>query len=516
MSKGSPHEEDLTGQSRLARNVAFAWGGYLVHLVAGFVMPRLISDRLGQTTLGIWDFSWSVVSYFGLVQLGLGASVQRYVPRYRAVGDWEGLSTSVSTVGLFLKGASLLVAVITVVCSWWILPLFGNKLGTELDASRWAVLFLGGEIAFSLAFTVYGGVIVGCHRWDIQNTISAFSYAGITVGMIVALFMGGGLPALALTHFLATAAGDVTRWKMVRRLCPELVVSARRASWPNWLEQARFSAKSLVPRIAALLSNQALSIVITLSLGPAMLAIYSRPRSLVRQVQVLAAKYGSVLIPTASSLQAKADATTLHRTFRASAYYISCLFMPLLVTLAILGDSLIRLWMGPAYVFPGLSTVLALGSFPSWVQEPVWSILTGMNQHGKVALTRLMGAACSVALLAIGMGLFHWGLLGAALAFAVPQAVVDGVITPRMACRRVGVSLRQYYMQTFLKPGLCVLPYACCLWVARLTWQESVGISVAAGSLGAVLLAGTYWRMILPAKLKRKVRARFFPASVPV
>jgi len=59
-----------------------------VNVVAGFVMPRLISDHLGQTTLGIW-IRWSVVSYFALIQLNLGGSVNRYVARYRAVQDWE-------------------------------------------------------------------------------------------------------------------------------------------------------------------------------------------------------------------------------------------------------------------------------------------------------------------------------------------------------------------------------------------------------------------------------------------
>src|ERR1700689_2389968 len=84
ISPVAPAKEDLSGQDRLSRNVAFAWGGYAVNLVAGFIMPRLISDRLGQTTLGIWDFAWSVVSYFGLVQLGVSGSVSRYVARYRA------------------------------------------------------------------------------------------------------------------------------------------------------------------------------------------------------------------------------------------------------------------------------------------------------------------------------------------------------------------------------------------------------------------------------------------------
>ena len=130
LDKGSP-KEDVTGQSRFGRNVAFAWGGYLVNIAAGFIMPRLISDRLGQSTLGIWDFCWSIVGYFGLVQLGIGSSVNRYVAKYRAQNDAQGLSKSVSTIGLSLKISAVLAGLVTLLTAIWIVPLFRNELGTE-------------------------------------------------------------------------------------------------------------------------------------------------------------------------------------------------------------------------------------------------------------------------------------------------------------------------------------------------------------------------------------------------
>jgi O-antigen/teichoic acid export membrane protein len=80
---------DLTGRNRLKRNVAFAWGGLLINGLSGFILPRIISDHLGQNTLGLWDFAWSILSYFGLLQLGIGASAERYVARHRARGDTE-------------------------------------------------------------------------------------------------------------------------------------------------------------------------------------------------------------------------------------------------------------------------------------------------------------------------------------------------------------------------------------------------------------------------------------------
>ena len=92
----------------MARNVLSSWGGHVVFVLAGFVMPRLIDVRIGQVSLGLWDFSWSMVSYFGLAQVGVGSSVNRYVAKYRAANDVESLNRTVSSVNVIQMFATLL------------------------------------------------------------------------------------------------------------------------------------------------------------------------------------------------------------------------------------------------------------------------------------------------------------------------------------------------------------------------------------------------------------------------
>jgi O-antigen/teichoic acid export membrane protein len=514
MSADDKNHGDLTGRSRFGRNVAFAWGGFAVNVIAGFIMPRLISDHLGQVTLGIWDFAWSVVSYFGLVQLGLSASVDRYVQRYRALGDHEGLSRSVSTIALFLSLCALVVVLLACATAGWGILLFKERLGLELNAARWGVLFLGLEVAFSIMFTVYGGVIVGCHRWDIHNTVSALCNVVMAIGMALVILLGGGLPALALVHCFVSAVGDITRWRLARRVCPELDIAWRKASWKTWMQQARFSAKSLLPRVAGLLSNQSLSVLIATGLGPASLAIYSRPRNLVQQLQTLAAKFGYILMPTASSMQAQADHKALRETFRGSTFSMACLALPAVVPLALFGDYVIRLWMGQPYVCEGLMTIMALGSLAGWVQEPIWSILAGMNRHGWVAWAKLAGAIASALLVGVALLWLKCSLLGAALGMVLPQMLVDGVFTPLIACRFLHVPLRLYFWETWLRPLLCIVPYGLCLSAARVVLAEMPWLSLGLSLLGLVLLSVVYWVVVLPRAWKHKLTRRLSPLSI--
>src|SRR5882724_2048649 len=106
--------KDLTGRSRLVSNVLFTWGGQMVFFVSGFIMPRLIDHKLGQEVLGVWDFSWSLVTYFRFVDMGVTASVNRYVARYWGVQDLEGINRVVSsaTFALGISAAVILLSTI--------------------------------------------------------------------------------------------------------------------------------------------------------------------------------------------------------------------------------------------------------------------------------------------------------------------------------------------------------------------------------------------------------------------
>ena len=61
-SPGARSEASLNGRDRLVSNVIWSWAGHLVFVISGFLMPRLIDSHIGQVSLGVWDFCWSIVT----------------------------------------------------------------------------------------------------------------------------------------------------------------------------------------------------------------------------------------------------------------------------------------------------------------------------------------------------------------------------------------------------------------------------------------------------------------------
>ena len=124
-----PHREvkgDVSGRDRMAWNVLTSWGAHVIFVISGFIMPRLIDHEVGQRALGIWDFGWSLVSYFELAQVGIGSSGNRFVAKYRAVHDTAGLNRAISTMTAIQIVAGLVVAVATAVMVYVLPGWFGD------------------------------------------------------------------------------------------------------------------------------------------------------------------------------------------------------------------------------------------------------------------------------------------------------------------------------------------------------------------------------------------------------
>jgi O-antigen/teichoic acid export membrane protein len=501
--------EDLTGRSRLARNVLTSWAGHLVFCIAGFIMPRMMDRYLGQEALGVWDFGWSLVSYFGLVQAGIGGAVSRYVAKYRATGDAYSLNTAVSSAQCFQTGVAAFALALSAGAAVLVPALFSERLGEHAGEARWVVLLLGSSVAVQMLMNSFDGVLQGCHRWDIKTLINAGGHALTVCGMVVALLLHGGLTSLAAITFCGTVLAEVVRVSAAHAVCKCLAVRLRMAKWGVLVEMLAFGGKSLLWPVSRVLLYQTNNLLIAGFLGPAALAFYSRPRSLVGQTETFINRFSFILAPAASALQAQDCGKDIQRLLRRSLELAMYISLPLVLLLAIMGDVIVRLWMGSRYE-PGLLVViLAVGHLTDMVSQPPVSILTGMNKHGRVGLVSLASAVSSAILGILALAVLGWGLVGAALALTLPLTVTSGVWVPLHFCRVLGVPLREL-LGACLAPVLWSVPLAACLLAARVFLGHSPLLALALGmGTGGAVTGVAYWRHVIPASLRDRVTDMF-------
>lgn len=503
--KNISQDQDLTGRDRLAYNVIIGWFGQLIFVASGFILPRMVDTNLGKEELGVWDFSWSLITYFEFIYGSLASSVNRYVAKHRAVGDIDGVNTAVNSVFFTLLGLAVLVALLTTGTALLLPRFMKDQLGAQITDAQWVIFYLGLSLAVKISLAVFGGILTGCHRWDLQHGIYAANRLATLLGMIVVLTWGGDLPDLALVYFCLEALTLSSRCSLVYRVCPGLKIHPRLARRATTLTMWRFGIKTLLPDIGNLLSEQTFNFLLVWFLGPAALAGYARPRALVRNIQTFAQRYSFTLIPTASSLQSMSADKEIQNLFIRSCQIGSYIVFPMIAVLAIMGGPILQVWMGREYADDLLPAILALGYLPVLLQLPLNLILQGLNNHGRPGLFKFAAAVVGIGSAFIALGLFHSSVNIAAVALFLPFCVSELIATPLFAARGHGFSLPQYWLSGIFQPLLVMTPMIACLFVFRFTYAARPILILLAGvPLSLLCFAISYWFFGASKELRKK------------
>jgi O-antigen/teichoic acid export membrane protein len=504
-------DKELTGQDRLAQNILANWASHLAVVAIGFLTPRIMDRQLGQEALGIWDLGWSLVSYLGLTRLGVGSSINRYVALYRSRGDTSALRRMTASVSAINVAAGLVALVATATMAWLLPHMIRPELASEVSRARWLVILLGTTVAVELASQVYYGVLSGCHRFDVQAGITTVFEMATSLGLILALLAGGGLVALGVVCLVLRLGNEATYFVFAHRVCPELRVRPSDASWAEVKKLLRFGLKSFLNMISYLLVIQSNKIIVGGTFGLAALAVFSRPLSLINIVNAFVWRLANVLTPTASSLHGRRDQQELRGLLLLGVRLGVALALPGVLLLVVMGDLVMRLWMGPRYEPGWVLVILPLGYLGSIALRPAKTILLGMNLHGRPALAAFAGALTSTALGILNAKVFHWGLTGAALAVALPVLLSGGVYVVFYAAQQFQISARQFFDEAVRAPLLCAIPLLGALIGSRVLFGNQPLIALlAACASGALILIPMYWRWVMPEALQIQVRSLVF------
>ena len=501
--------DDLTGKQQFTRNMVISWSMHLLVIVAGFILPRQISDHLGQAQLGIWDLGWSAVQYLTLANLGVGAALNRYVGLYRSRQDHQALSRATSVVVIWQVAIALLVLACCALFAWLVVAWVALP-PTQVADTRLMLMLLGGSLAVKMLTSPAGAIITGCHRWDIQHSLNAMTDFLLALALVGIIALGGDLVALATVVLISDLLAAVIRVRLARRLCPTIRVSMtlwdRRVAW----QMLSFGAKSTLGSAPQILIFQTVAITLAAQAGPAALAVFNRAMALVRISQQLTRKIAIQFTPMTSSLVGLGrDAEAKALLLNAGGYALAAA-LPMGLGLICYGDLLLELWMGKGYANGPMLILLVVGTLLPIAQAGTLSVLAGFNAHGRIALSQLKVTIISLLALLPLASLAGWNATVAATVAGASWTLSWLAVVPWHLRREFDIPVTRYLCRTLWQPLLYNLPLALLLYSGRLAILEGQWlVMLACWLVGALCTALAYWRWLLPASVRQKLDRRW-------
>jgi O-antigen/teichoic acid export membrane protein len=431
----APGEEAFT----VARNVSTRYLAIGIEAALGLVVLPFNVAHLGKAAYGLWMLTASVTAYFSILDLGYSGAIVKFVAQYRSRRDDRALNEILSTMFFVFATAGTVMYAVAVVIATHMDRLF-HLTPDQVHAGQTVLLIISLNVVAGTACSVFGGVINGFQRYDLNNIVGTASSV-ITAAVNVAVLAAGyGLVELVA----ATTAVRLLTYIVYRanayRVFPALRIGAGSFRIARLREVTLFSVYIMLIDWANKVNYSLDALVIGAFLNTSAVAVWTVGQRLAEATQRLTNQLNEVLFPAIVDHDAAARADRLRSIFVQGTRLSLAAVVPLGGALMLMAGPLVHAWVGPD--FAASVIVVRILTFTVIVRvgnSTANTLLKGAGQHRLVAFTNVLAAIANLGLSVATVR--PLGLAGVGLGTLVPVCLAATLVVFPAGCRRVQMSI---------------------------------------------------------------------------
>src|SRR3569833_1338776 len=474
----------------ILRNITANWLGFAVNAAITLLLTPFVLHELGSARYGVWVLTSSVIGYYGMLDLGFRGGVTQFLTRYISLGDYRKASECMSSAVAALSVVAAGITLLSVLMAWLAPHVFTVPREIEPEAF-YCILIVGFASALQFAFFPFSSIFTATQRFDLANLIGIGTRL-VTAGLVfTVLKLGYGLVGVSAATCGANTVDYLIRWRISRRIAPEVQVSLPLANWTRLREIASFGTWNFQISVSSYLELHAQTLIISLMLPIAAAGHYALATGLIFQISSILAPIGQVMYPAAAQLIARNEIETLQRLLRDGTRLVTLAALTVVLIAAFWAEDFYRLWIGEKYLsgdpFPSVATllrILLVATVPGYATNVAGQILLATGRVRLLAVSLICGSALNVALMFIFVRPF--GLTGVATAAVTVAVLVNVVLVPRALQKAVSFPVRMTMLKALGRPLAVAAILALLLVGVRLlgrpqNWGELFGQGVLAG-----------------------------------
>lgn len=486
---------------RFVRNILSNWTAFFADAVIGFIMAPFLIHRLGNSYYGLWIILQSFVGYLGILDIGIKPALVKYVAEFNAQKKFKRLSQYVNTCFFMYLLIGIVTLALVIVLSNY-LPFLINVSIDMRMVTETLVIIVGVQIALSFPFSIFSGMLPGLQRYDLDRTIRLSFRIANAILVIMFLSHGYGIISLAFIGLATSLSSDITYSIVVRKLCPYVRITYKNFKRSDLRVIFNYSVTSFVVVISWRILFWTDSIVIGHFKSAAVVTYYAIASNLIRYFRDFLFGFSYVFTPAISEMKALEHTDKVRKTVLEGTRAASMIVFPIAIFLIVCGDKFISLWIGSGYEESYMILyILVLAQMISLPQHISEAYLFGVNEQRTLAFVLSGEAALNLALsIALVKPL---GIIGVALGTLIPHLIVYIGWFPVYICKKLGISLKKYALDSFGLPFvlsvlyLAVLVYFRNVLLDTKSWLNLIAVFMASGTVYLVLAYNFYLKALL-------------------
>jgi O-antigen/teichoic acid export membrane protein len=334
----------------LFRNTLAQSAGMLVGNVFSFILAPFMIARLGLDAFGVWAVTGAFATYAGLLDLGIGRSLSRFIAVYDLSGDEHRIR---ECVGLGLVAVALL-GLLAAVAAAAAAPLLSEQLGVlGTDDMRVVVLASVAIMTFNGFSGVLNAVGLGKRRMvppNVAATIGAGLYFTFSVAALAA---SSSLTVYAVANGAASLVAIGPTFFAMRYLwhAPYSAVPSRELV----KKVLPFGLKNQIGALAYLVNLETDKVIIAFIIDVRAAATFEIASRVVVAVRNVALLTVSAMIPTMTARIVEEGHEVISEIYRRYTLRTCAVAFPLFMVTSVSAPFLLIAWLGSA---PGDAALL--------------------------------------------------------------------------------------------------------------------------------------------------------------
>jgi O-antigen/teichoic acid export membrane protein len=447
--------------SKVIRNTMYNAVSRVCSVIVGLFLTPYVVHHLGLEQFGVWAIIGVVTGYFGLLDLGIGASFVKYISEFYARKDFEEINQVINAGFIFYAALAVVIVLLAVVFVDPLMAFF--KIPAYLRADT-RFVFIIGIILFAVSgvLSPFNAVLSGLQRMDIYNKIAIGISLINVIGTVVVLEHGYGLRGLILNNAVIFLLAAFCYIIADFRILPELKFDPLGFSRDIFKKMFSFGWKLQIARLSSMISMHIDKIIINYFLSLGMVTFYQLASSIIETLKSILLLLPSALLPAFSEIDARGERGVLLDGYYRGTRYMGIIVIPVIIFVMVCAPQIMMVWMGPGYDKSAwIIRVLGVGwgiAVLSALRSPMVQALVKPEIEMEAGLAAMIfNIPLSI------MFIIKFGFLGAALgtSFSLLISVLYGYVRLH---KEIKVPFFPFIKETVSRVALIGLCVGVCVW----------------------------------------------------
>lgn len=440
----------------LGKNIIANYAGKAWSALMGILLIPVYIKFMGIEAYGLVGFFMTLTSVLGILDLGIGSTMNRELARRSTVAGSGGSQRDlVRTLELIYWAIALLAGAIVIlfapyIANTWIKTQVMNS-GLVLKA----VQLMGVSVALQFPMSLYQGGLMGIQKQVFVNAIL------VCVGTV------RGCGAILVLWLISPTVQTFFAWQVIMSIVGSLVLmiaiwsslpkSSERAQFRKyilfdvWKYAAAISANSLIGVILTQLDKVILSRALSLK----MFAYYSIAATVASAIWMVIIPFNTAVFPRLVQLYELKQIEELRVLFHRSSQLLSFILMPVCATLIVFSNEILILWMHDSSVAENSHLIVSLLVFGTMLNGVTSLPANSATAFGWPMLTTYINIIQSIVIVPLIICMVYWLQgVGAAIAWVILNCTYIIFMIPLFFRRYLKEEQKHWYLQDIVVPLL--------------------------------------------------------------